>query len=303
MQLHRKANIILSLCMMAVSPSAMIAQETKSENEHGPDSVRNESVPRGTVTQHQWLESQVFPGTKRHYSIYVPKQYDGSKPAALMVFQDGHAFQGETGDFRLPVVFDNLIAKGDMPVTIAVMVDPGYKSELPESRGWRPRPENRSFEYDSMTPDYSKFLIDELLPEIEKDYRITKNPELRAICGNSSGGICAFTVAWHRPDSFRKVLSHIGSFVDLRGGHNYPPMIRKTEKKPIRVFLQDGENDLDNPFGNWPLANKQMAKALAFRDYDYKLVFGQGGHDGKHGGAIFPDSLRWLWRGWENQTP
>lgn len=303
MQLHRKANIILSICMMAVSPSAMIAQETKSENEHGPDSVRNESVPRGTVTQHQWLESQVFPGTKRHYSIYVPKQYDGSKPAALMVFQDGHAFQGETGDFRLPVVFDNLIAKGDMPVTIAVMVDPGYKSELPESRGWRPRPENRSFEYDSMTPDYSKFLIDELLPEIEKDYRITKNPELRAICGNSSGGICAFTVAWHRPDSFRKVLSHIGSFVDLRGGHNYPPMIRKTEKKPIRVFLQDGENDLDNPFGNWPLANKQMAKALAFRDYDYKLVFGQGGHDGKHGGAIFPDSLRWLWRGWENQTP
>ena len=303
MQLHRKANIILSICMMAVSPSAMIAQETKSENEHGPDSVRNESVPRGTVTQHQWLESQVFPGTKRHYSIYVPKQYDGSKPAALMVFQDGHAFQGETGDFRLPVVFDNLIAKGDMPVTIAVMVDPGYKSELPESRGWRPRPENRSFEYDSMTPDYSKFLIDELLPEIEKDYRITKNPELRAICGNSSGGICAFTVAWHRPDSFRKVLSHIGSFVDLRGGHNYPPMIRKTEKKPIRVFLQDGENDLDNPFGNWPLANQQMAKALAFRDYDYKLVFGQGGHDGKHGGAIFPDSLRWLWRGWENQTP
>ena len=303
MQLHRKANIILSICMMAVSPSAMIAQETKSENEHGPDSVRNESVPRGTVTQHQWLESQVFPGTKRHYSIYVPKQYDGSKPAALMVFQDGHAFQGETGDFRLPVVFDNLIAKGDMPVTIAVMVDPGYKSELPESRGWRPRPENRSFEYDSMTPDYSKFLIDELLPEIDKDYRITKNPELRAICGNSSGGICAFTVAWHRPDSFRKVLSHIGSFVDLRGGHNYPPMIRKTEKKPIRVFLQDGENDLDNPFGNWPLANQQMAKALAFRDYDYKLVFGQGGHDGKHGGAIFPDSLRWLWRGWENQTP
>ena len=303
MQLHRKATIILSICMMAVSPSAMIAQETKSENEHGPDSVRNESVPRGTVTQHQWLESQVFPGTKRHYSIYVPKQYDGSKPAALMVFQDGHAFQGEKGDFRLPVVFDNLIAKGDMPVTIAVMVDPGYKSELPESRGWRPRPENRSFEYDSMTPDYSKFLIDELLPEIEKDYRITKNPELRAICGNSSGGICAFTVAWHRPDSFRKVLSHIGSFVDLRGGHNYPPMIRKTEKKPIRVFLQDGENDLDNPFGNWPLANQQMAKALAFRDYDYKLVFGQGGHDGKHGGAIFPDSLRWLWRGWENQTP
>lgn len=303
MQNHRTFTIILSLCMMALGSHWAIAQETRSENEHGPDSVRTASVPRGAITQHQWLESKVFPGTKRHYSVYVPKQYDGSKPAALMVFQDGHAFQGETGDFRLPVVFDNLIAKGDMPVTIAVMVDPGYKSELPETRGWRPRPENRSFEYDSMTPDYSKFLIDELLPAIEKDYRITKNPELRAICGNSSGGICAFTVAWHRPDSFRKVLSHIGSFVDLRGGHNYPPMIRKSEKKPIRVFLQDGENDLDNPYGNWPLANKQMAKALAFRDYDYKLVFGQGAHDGKHGGAIFPDSLRWLWRDWETQSP
>jgi len=279
------------------------AQETNSENQHGPDSVRQEGIPRGKVTQHQWLESEIFPGTKRHYSIYVPAQYDGSKPAALMVFQDGHAFQGETGDFRLPVVFDNLIAKGEMPITIAVMIDPGYKSELPETRGWRPRPENRSFEYDSMTPDYSRFLIEELLPAIEKDYQITHNPELRAICGNSSGGICAFTVAWHRPDSFRKVLSHIGSFVDLRGGHNYPPMIRKSDKKPIRVFLQDGENDLDNPFGNWPLANQQMAKALAFRDYDYKLVFGQGAHDGRHGGAIFPDSLRWLWRDWEKETP
>ena len=181
------------------------------EYEHGPDSMPNELVPKGKVTQHTWLGSKVFPGTSRYYSVYVPAQYDGSKPAALMVFQDGHAFQGNSGDFRVPVVFDNLIAKGDIPVTIAVMIDPGHKGELPEKRGWRPRPANRSFEYDSVTGDYAEFLLTEILPEVGKQYQITDNPELRAICGNSSGGICAFSVAWHRPDKFRKVLSHIGS--------------------------------------------------------------------------------------------
>ena len=271
------------------------------EYRHGPDSMPNESVPHGKLTQHEWLESKVFPGTKRRYSVYVPAQYDGSAPAALMVFQDGHAFESPTGDFRVPVVFDNLIARGDMPITIAVMIDPGHKGDLPERRGWSPRPANRSFEYDSVSGDYAEFLLTEILPEVSKQYRITDNPELRAICGNSSGGICAFSVAWHRPDQFRKVLSHIGSFVDLRGGHNYPPMIRKSEKKPLRVFLQDGENDLDNQFGNWPLANQQMAKALAYKDYDYKFVFGTEAHNGKHGGAIFPQSLQWLWRGWREQ--
>lgn len=275
----------------------------ESPYRHGPDSMRNESVPRGTVTQHKWLDSKIYPGTRRHYSVYVPAQYDGSEPAALMVFQDGHAFDGAQGDYRVPVVFDNLIAQGDMPVTIAVMIDPGHTGELPAERGWRPRPANRSVEYDTVSGEYAEFLLSEILPEVGKQYRITENPELRAVCGNSSGGICAFSVAWHRPDSFRKVLSHIGSFVDIRGGHHYPPTIRKSDRKPIRVFLQDGENDLDNRFGNWPLANRQMAKALAFKDYDHKLVFGTGGHDGKHGGAIFPDSLRWLWRGWQSETP
>ncbi|MCG8651987.1 MAG: esterase family protein [Pirellulales bacterium] len=270
---------------------------------HGPDSMPNDAVPRGKVTEHQWLSSKVFPGTKRRYSVYVPAQYDGSQPAALMVFQDGHAFDKPQGDFRVPVVFDNLIAQGDMPITIAVMIDPGHQGQLPEQRGWRPRPANRSFEYDSVSGDYAKFLRTEILAELGKQYRITSNPNLRAICGNSSGGICAFSVAWHEPDQFRKVLSHIGSFVDLRGGHVYPSLIRKSEKKPLRVFLQDGAADLDNQYGNWPLANQQMAKALAFKDYDYRFVFGSEGHNGKHGGAIFPDSLRWLWRGWEDETP
>ncbi|MGI9472183.1 MAG: alpha/beta hydrolase [Rubripirellula sp.] len=282
-----------------LSVGVAVAEEYK----HGPDSSPQESVPHGKVTEHEWLDSKVFPGTKRRYSVYVPAQYDGSSPAALMVFQDGHTFMGPGGDFRLPIVFDNLIAKGEMPVTIAVMIDPGHKSELPEKRGWKPTPANRSFEYDTVSGDYAEFLLSEILPEVEKEYRITQNPELRAVCGNSSGGICAFSVAWFRPDKFRKVLSHIGSFVDLRGGHSYPPMIRKADAKPIRVFLQDGENDLDNRFGNWPLANQQMAKALEYKDYDYKFVFGTEAHNGKHGGAIFPDSLRWLWRDWQQETP
>lgn len=301
--------IAACLACLALAPSgiAAFAQEKEIGEEevyrHGPDSMENDTVPRGTVTQHEWLESQVYPGTKRKYSVYVPAQYDGQTPAALMVFQDGHTFEGRTGDYRVPVVFDNLIAKGDMPVTIAVMIDPGHRGELPETRGWRPRPANRSAEYDTVSGDYAEFLLSEILPAVEQEYRITANPELRAISGNSSGGICAFSVAWHRPDRFRKVLSHIGSFVNIRGGHHYPAMIRKTEPKPIRVLLQDGSGDLDNEHGNWPLANQQMAKALAFKDYDYKFVYGTGGHDGKHGGAIFPDSLRWLWRDWEAEKP
>ncbi len=297
--------LIFWLALAAVTALAMppgMTTASADENDHGPDSQMDAKVPQGTITQHEWLDSKVYAGTHRRYSVYVPAQYDKSKPAALMVFQDGHAFEGTAGDFRLPVVFDNLIAKGEMPVTIAVLVDPGHKGELAEKRGWSPSPSNRAVEYDSVNGDYAEFLLNEILPEVEKDYSITRNPELRAICGNSSGGICAFGAAWHRPDSFRKVLSHIGSFVNIRGGHNYETMIRKGDKKPLRVFLQDGSGDLDNVHGNWPLANQQMAAALKFRDYDYKFVFGSGAHNGQHGGAIFPDSLRWLWRGWKDET-
>lgn len=294
------ATVLLGFPLPQHPPSIVAADEPY---QHGPESLVNTANPRGTVTEHTIADSKVFPGTKRRYSLYVPAQYDPQQPAALMVFQDGHAFVGNRGDFRVPIVFDNLIAEGVMPVTIAVMIDPGHKGELPDKRGWKPTPANRSVEYDTVSGDYARFLLEEVLPPIEANYRITQNPELRAICGNSSGGICAFSVAWHRPDRFRKVLSHIGSFVDLRGGHNYPPMIRKTDKKPLRVLLQDGENDLDNRFGNWPLANRQMARALSYQNYDYKLVFGKGGHDGKHAGTIFPDSLKWLWRGWEQVEP
>lgn len=300
-------SLSLLVCVAALlvcqTRPAIAADGEPPRYEFGPDSMPRPDVPKGTVTQHEWLESNVFPGTKRRYSIYVPAQYDGQTPAALMVFFDGHAFEGTSGEFRVPTVFDNLIADGDMPVTIAVMIDPGTHDELPEKRGWNPTPTNRSVEYDTVSGDYANFLLTEILPEIENTYRITDNPNLRATCGNSSGGIGAFLIAWNEPDHFHKVISHIGSFTNIRGGNNVEAMIRKTEKKPLRVLLQDGSADLDNVHGNWPLANQEMAKSLAFKDYDFKFVYGTGGHNGNHGGAIFPNSLRWLWRGWKGETP
>jgi enterochelin esterase family protein len=239
----------------------------------------------------------VYPGTVRRYYVYVPAQYDANKPPALMVFQDGHTYIKEDGDFRAPVAFDNLIHKHEMPLTIGVFVDPGHKkAKLPKEPGWKPQPENRSVEYDTLSGDYAKFLLTEILPEVRKIHAFTDNPDGHAICGISSGGICAFTVAWQRPDVFRKVLTHVGSFTNIRGGDAYPGVIRKAEKRPLRIFLQDGSNDLDNEHGNWPLGNKQMFAALKFRAYDVKFEYGEGAHNGNHGGAVLPDSLRWLWR-------
>ena len=259
---------------------------------------RAPGVAQGRVEKFEFTASKVFPDTQRDGWVYIPSQYDGSKPVALMVFQDGHAYMDEKGQQRVPIVFDNLIAKGEMPVTIGVFINPGHRGDnAPPAKGWGNR-SNRSFEYDSLGGDYPKFLINELLPFVTEKFnlKLTDDPNLRAICGMSSGGICAFTVAWERPDSFRKVLSQIGSFTNIRGGHNYPAFIRKTERKPIRVFLQDGSNDLNNLHGNWPLANQEMASALVFMGYDFQFVLGDGSHNGKHGGAILPDALRWLWR-------
>ena len=272
--------------------------------QHGPDSQRKDGVPRGTITDIDWKESKVFPGTIRHGSVYVPKQYDAAKPAALMVFQDGHTYQKEDGDFRVPVVFDNLIAAKEMPVTIAVFIDPGFKlKEFPTApRGWKPEPANRSFEYDTLSTAYSEFLLTEILPDLRKKYNITDDPEGRASCGISSGGICAFAVAWNRPDQFRKVVSHVGSFTNIRGGNKTPDIVRTNDWKPLRVFLQDGANDLRSspqnrrPGWNWVVGNMNLAAVLEEKDYDYKYVFGEGSHNGNHGGTIFPDTMRWLWR-------
>jgi enterochelin esterase family protein len=260
----------------------------------GPDSQRQPGVPKGKVTQFRWANSKVYEGTERDCWLYVPEQYDGKTPACLMVFQDGGSYVNEKGSFRVPVVFDNLIHKKEMPVTVGVFVNPGkFPTPGKEEKDWRT---NRSFEYDTPSNQYVTFLEKEILPHVEKTVKLRHDAAGRAICGSSSGGICAFTAAWERPDLFSKVLSHVGSFTNIRGGDVYPGLIRKTERKPIRVFLQDGCWDLDNLHGSWPLANRSMAAALRYTEYDYKFVFGDGEHNGKHGGVILPDSLRWLWR-------
>lgn len=258
----------------------------------GPDSMPQEGVPRGDVTKHTWT-SKIFPGTVRDYWVYVPKQYDPAKPACVMVFQDGGGYVSTNGSYRVPVVFDNLIHKKEMPVTLGVFINPGVVPAA--STNALPR-FNRSFEYDGLGDQYARFLLEEILPEVAKKYNLTTNAASRAIAGASSGAICAFTAAWERPSEFSKVFSTIGTYVGLRGGNDYPTLVRKTEPKPIRVFLQDGSNDLNGYGGNWFLANQEMLAALQFAGYDVRHEWGDGGHSGKQGGAVFPDAMRWLWR-------
>lgn len=251
-------------------------------------------VPQGKVTDGEFSDSEIFPGTTRQFSVYVPAQYTGDKPANLMVFMDGKNYANPTGAFRVPIVFDNLIHQKAMPPTIAVFVNPGVvKASKPDAEDRS----NRSFEYDSLGDRYARFLVDEFLPVALKGLRVSPDPTRRAVCGISSGGICAFTVAWEKPETFGKVLSHIGSFTNIRGGWAYPGLIRKTkdDPKPIKVYLQEGRDDLNNLFGNWPLANQDMAAALQFAGYRHKLVLTGGGHSGKAAGEVFPDALRWLW--------
>ncbi|MCA1685376.1 MAG: enterochelin esterase [Planctomycetia bacterium] len=263
-----------------------------------PDSREQSDVPKGKVTQLPRFRSKVFEGTSRDWWVYVPAQSTGDAPAAVMVFQDGAGYKG-----FVPTVFDNLIAKKEMPVTVGVFIQPGTFDDGKS---------NRSFEYDTLSDQYPRFLLEEILPEVEKsqNLKLRRDAAGRAVAGISSGGICAWTVAWERPDEFSKVLSWVGSFTNIasgktgrEGGHNYEAMVRKTPPKKIRVFLQDGARDLDNANGNWPLANQTLAKSLAFAQYDYRFVYGEGFHSNLHGRAILPDSLRWLWRGWESELP
>jgi enterochelin esterase family protein len=276
----------------AISPSdegAFAAARESATPSLGPDSLPQPGVPKGAMTKFRHIGTSLFPGVARDYWVYVPQQYTGAEPARLMVFQDARLYLPET--VNATTVFDNLIANGDLPPTIAVFVEPGDLPGEPEgSMG------NRSFEYDSLTDNYVRFLLEELLPEALSSYSISQDPADRAICGMSSGGICAFNAAWERPDVFGRVVSHVGSFTNIRGGHVYPSMVRKAEPKPIRVFLQGGEKDLDRESGNWPIANHDMAAALRLKGWDYHFEFGRGAHELKHGGAVFPQTLRWLWR-------
>ena len=274
--------------------------ETKPEWKPHPDAVAKEGVPKGTVVPMPAFESKIFPNTTRDWSIYVPAQYKSDKPAALMVFQDGESMKSDKGRWRVPTVFDNLIAKGDMPPTIAVFINPGHEKNKLRVQG---KHSNRGFEYDSLGDRYVRFLTEEIIPEVGKKYAISDDPEMRAIGGSSSGAICAFTAAWERPDVFRKVYSSVGSFTNLRGGNVYPSLVRKTEPKPIRVYMADTSGDVDNAFGSWPWANQQMASALKYMGYDVRFDWAEGyAHNSEFGGSKFPDAMKWLWRK-EKPTP
>jgi len=253
------------------------------------DARERAGVPKGSVKQMPSWSSKIFAGTTRDWWVYVPAQYNASSPAAVMVFQDGAAAR----QYVVPVL-DNLIAQGDIPVTVGLFIEPG---------GIKAPRDNRSFEYDTLSDQYARFLLEEILPEVEKTVRLRSDAAGRAIAGQSSGAIAAFTAAWERPNEFSKVLSGIGSFTNIQsgktlreGGHNYAAMIRKAPKKPIRIFMQDGANDLDNQHGSWWLANQTLARSLAFAGYDYRFEQGQGFHSNGHIRAILPDALRWLWR-------
>jgi enterochelin esterase-like enzyme len=263
----------------------------------GPDSLPQDGVPKGKLEGPILCKSKVFDGTVRQYWVYVPDQYQADKPACVLVFQDGQRAVNDKGVLCVPTVLDNLIHKKEIPVTIGIFITPGQRGEeYPKGTG---NPNNRSVEYDSLGDKYARFVVEEMLPEVGKKYNLTKDPEGRAIGGASSGAICAFTVAWERPDEFRRVISLIGSFTDLRGGHVYPELVRKAQKKPIRIFLQDGVNDnrnANNPKRDWHLQNQAMVAALKEKGYDLKYEFGEGGHSDDHGGALLPDMLRWLWR-------
>ena len=269
----------------------------------GPDSQPKDGVPKGTVTRLKLEPGKFYPGTPHNYATYVPAQYNAAKPAPFMIFLDGSGSLNNS--VRVPVVFDNLIASGDLPPLIGIFVDPGVLPTVSETAQNR---FERVFEYDSLSDRYSRFLLEELIPEVAKKYNLSKDPNDHAISGVSTGAVGAFMAAWNRPDQFHRVLSFIGTFVAMKGADGLPALIRKTEPKPIRIFLQDGKNDHVVPTepygtfyaGSWPINNQVMLEAFQSAGYDAKLVIGEEGHNMKQGAAIMPEALRWLWRGYPN---
>jgi len=259
-------------------------------------SVEHAGVPKGEILKFAFESSKIFPGTKRDYWVYVPAQYKPGQPACVYVNQDGIGW-------RAPVVFDNLINSKEMPVTIGVFVSPGQV--IATDRQAANDRFNRSFEYDGLGDNYARFILEELLPEVEKQktsdgraIHLSKNGNDRAIGGASSGAVCAFTAAWEKPNEFSRVFSAIGTYVGLRGAERYPTLVRKYETKPIRIFLQDGANDLNIYGGDWWKANETLERALTFAGYEVKHIWGEDGHNGNQGTSIFPDAMRWLWKDW-----
>ncbi|MDQ8179109.1 alpha/beta hydrolase-fold protein [Pelagicoccus sp. SDUM812005] len=311
---------LLSLLCALFSLTALIAREVPIRTGIGGLTdyhVPQEGVPKGRLEGPFEFRSKIIEGTVRRYWIFVPAQYDGSEAAGVLVFHDGQRATHPEGVLRVHQVMENAIARGEMPVSIGIFITPGNLSErYPDDLGWS-NPNHRAPEYDAMDDRYARFLIEEMLPEVGKSYRLTDDPEKRCIGGTSSGAICAFTVAWHRPDAFRKVLSFIGSYVSIGfrpdetpprlGGQDYPALIRREPIRPLRVYLQDGNRDLDNRWGNWFLANQQMLAAFDFANaqadragsagprYAVEAVWTDGVHNDDHAGALLPEALRWVY--------
>src|SRR5215213_3349385 len=290
----------------AATPPQTQAPNTDAHYQLGPDSFPREGVAKGEVRGPFTLPSNAYPGTQHTYWVYVPAQYDPALPASLMIFNDGQAFKNMEGDVRAPNVLDNLIDRREIPVMLAVFINPGRRPDQPEPtpQEWGDRTTNRPTEYNTLDDKYARVIVDELMPVLNKEYNIAKDPERRGIGGASSGAIAAFTIAWERPNEFRKVLSIVGSFTNIRGGHAYSGIVRSSEKKPLRIFLQDGRNDnrgvgrggTYDETRDWFLQNVKLMQALTEKGYDVNYSWGIGRHGQKQGGAIFPEMMRWLWR-------
>ncbi|ACT96906.1 alpha/beta hydrolase-fold protein [Dyadobacter fermentans] len=291
-------HLLLLFCFF--TSIAANAQPPEESYPMDPASEEHARVPKGEVLKFVFDQSKIFPGTWREYWVYVPAQYKPDAPACVYVNQDGI-------QWNAPTVFDNLIHQKEMPVTIGVFVMHGrVKAANPDGANDR---FNRSFEYDGLGDAYARFILEEILPEVEKQktsdgrpIRLSKNGNDRAIGGSSSGAVCAFTAAWERPDAFSRVFSAIGTYVGLRGADRYPTLVRKVAPKPIRIYMQDGANDLNIYAGDWWMANQTMLRALTFAGYEVTHKWGEGGHNGKHGTALFPEAMRYLWKGWPEKV-
>jgi enterochelin esterase-like enzyme len=267
----------------------------------GPDSQPMEGVPHGKFSEAKVIQCNVFPGTQHTYWVYVPAQYDPSKPTAVMIFNDGQAMKAEPGDVQAQYVLDNLIFRREIPVMLGVFINPGRRPDQPEPnpKAWGDGTSNRGDEYNPPTDKYGRVIVDELMPALKKEYNISDDPDLHGIMGTSSGGCAAFAVAWFRPNDFHKVITIVGSFTNIRGEYIYPELVAASEKKPIRIFMQDGRNDnrrTDDLKWDWFSNNVRLMQALTAKGYEVNYAWGIGNHGQKQGGAIFPDMMRWLWR-------
>ena len=316
--MRRIGALLVAAASLAASPAAA-QSPTPPAYALTADSLPRADVAHGRLEGPFEFHAAAFPGTVRRYWVYVPAGYDPARPPNLLVFQDGQRATNPTGSLRIPTVLDNLIARGDIPPTLGVFVTPGNLSARYPADLGMDNPDHRAEEYDALGDAYVRMLTGELLPEVARRWRFAEAPERRAIGGTSSGAIAAFTAAWLRPDAFGNVISFIGSYTSIGyrpatagapmqpGGDLYPTLIRKSSIRPLRVFLQDGRNDLDNEHGNWFLANQQMLAALNWANahadatgdkgprYTVRHVWGEGAHSDAHGGMLLPDVLRWLW--------